>query len=597
MKYDIRSILQLSLLLGSVAIIGICLVYVVSEVGVVSPKTRVFHHTSSEHAGPFIGWDWKHRLMPMDTSNGDSVYFYQVHRDRCLQEEEQCGPTMWQMDSICEKMFGAQGQPLPFDYGTALSTASLEASKPMLETQILEKDGSEGVMFANSEITHGHLDAARAACMHARMPSLNTARIDPTTWSLLSNHDHLVLILFSFFIILLLAVVEVAKNENIGTVWSESHKSMVYWAISIIAAAIVVMRLATAYIHTEDNVPYKSPGATGSFLYGTLHFLLYAVYSTFTLSYHMEGGSSAKNSQDSMLPGETDQLNPEFFENTPNPTAGNENEFGPGFGYAGSKPPKPTELRLDSFTTRPMPHTQALYNVVASISNQTLSSAKIDAEGGVGAVIARNQWLALQIVLVPLWLLVILCSFNGAVSDVQVQTHFLLGLLFALLDLYSVTAYEIFRLVYRAMGEKAPPNVARYVVWFTSALQVVIVLFLNFQIGGRYDNVDAENEQTFLAFMSTAGIAIFDVYVGLSILLKVYMTEDGRYRGVFRDSSEVICFLLIVCVFVYYAIVLGYRWNGANMLLSPNTPDSKLTPALIDLRLEYMGDWTKVRAI
>jgi len=211
-------------------------------------------------------------------------------------------------------------------------------------------------------------------------------------------------------------------------------------------------------------------------------------------------------------------------------------------------------------------------------------------------VIARNQWLVLQLVLVPIWLLVILCSFNGAVSDVQVQTHFLLGLLFALLDFYSVTAFEIFRLVYTAMGEKTPPNVARYVVWFTSALQVVIVLFLNFQIGGRYDNVDAENEQTFLAFMSTAGITIFDVYVGLSILLKVYMTEDGRYRGVFRDSSEVICFLLVVCVFIYYAIVLGYRWNGANILLSPNTPDSKLTDALRKLRLEYMGDWSPVRA-
>lgn len=550
--------------------------------------------------------------------------------------QTQLGLDSWQKTSLC---------PVP---ATKMETwnAEFEAANGLTveqREQVFCKDADEKhcprETASDSDIKYPN-PIMREVCRLNRVAPMFVTENDTTSYSIFSAHSTLVLQLFIQLILLVLGSAELAKilyknkyqhvyeahkagKSEFGSADDcnkvmQSWKTMVNYGVHVISVAALVLvifvkggmvllknlkleSVVGAEVEGIFSDVYARASPNGSFLYGFFALLVIYIWSVRSLSAldtEMNSGSAKTMNYDSfVLTGEITMSNPPPMNKTPDEKSQMNDGQGLNIsGFMGKKIPiSAYQINKIEFSHKPS-LSAATHNITATAHSQInkILNARPFQQG---------TWSILQFCLLPLWVLCGMTLAQGYEVDVDVQLIFVASFVWAVSDLYLDRFITITEAVH-ILDPEALHWVEAYITTLIVVIQLILVLAINFVTGWRYSEraltddistmrtTDAPAHQRSLLILNSSSIVFFNIYFGVTGLLKLYKVFFKRkeHSGTTRDwktswfsvktIDEMLLGFLILFIFIYNMIVIAgvdRTDNWFSSLYSKYNSDTALT--------------------
>lgn len=561
--------------------------------------------------------------------------------------QTQLGLDSWQKTSLCPySTLKMETWNAEFEAENGLTVEQRE--------QVFCKDADEthcprGVA-ADDQIKYPN-PIMREVCRLNRVAPMFVTENDTTSYSIFSAHSTHVLQLFIQLILLVLGSTELAKNlyknkyhivyeaykaktGDFGTMddckkLMESWKTMVNYSVHVVSvAALILVICVKGGMVLLKNLPldgvvgaevegtfrdvYARASPNGSFLYGFFALLIIYIWSVRSLSAldtEMSSVSArAMNSESIVLAEITMSANPpmnnvEDSKVTPPTRSQSESQMNDGqglniSGFMGKKIPiSAYQVDRIEFKNRPpagaASATYAIANKSSSSINKILNARPFQ----------QGTWSILQFCLLPLWVLCGMTLAQGYEVDVDVQLVFIASFVWAVSDLYLDRFITITEAVH-ILDPEALHWVEAYITTLIVVIQLILVLAINFVTGWRYSEraltddistmrtTDAPAHERSLLLLNSSSIVWFNVYFGVTGLLKLYKvffkrkehSDTTRHWKTawfsVKTIDELLLGFLILFIFIYNIMVIAgvdRTDNWFSSLYSKYNSDTALT--------------------
>ena len=564
-----RNILLSLLLIGSGVFIGFSLWATASSTVdgyKVSNTLHAYEQSTAPHA--YFTFDWF--MRPDQHSMEKSLYT--TVTDDCWEDNKHCKPQAWQMSDACTELTVA----------TINSWDTHKVGAQFFDNNEDDAPNSDGTSVTFSK-THMKT-AVQANCKNARVPAtINLVQNERESWGIMGTHSTVVLSQFIFCIYFVLGVVSFLKQQNDNAYLKEdSNKVNLLLTVTfILIFIIVIVRSSQDTIVKLDDTSYARVNANSSYAYGLFHLILWLWYCVYNLK-----GTYAlnviENTQTSVVQTSVVQtpMNPQQMQMQSDYAA---DSMPPTIEGA----PRPWQMPFDQGNTV---NTVEADNVFSTINHGHFEKHKCST--------VVSTWSVLQVLVVPLWLLIIATSAHAYILDTKLQLIFLSGLAFGIVDFYSDCMLDIFfafeKLYFdmdmpRPFGfgfakqhvnhRKGSTNTSIIISQLMSVLiQLLIVILINYQVGLGYDTLH-EDEVHVRSQIDMTGVFVFNIYFGILVALKLVKTFKGNdettMQGVAGDLfkngiDDVITFSNVTIVFVYLIMNFVWIYQSENEILKPD---------------------------
>ena len=545
MPTTVKPILLVALALGSVFLQGISVFYMIGDAGhglAVSQSVHVYEGTSQPRA--YFAWDWFSR--PMRGVGTTTV------NNNCREDEKyDCGLEPWQLTDSCPE----KGQTLSesnFATTQSLHDVRNQYYLPVGTTHDHEPfaaNENENTVISYPSHSFNQVDAV---CKHARVSNqIHMIQNNNLSWGMFGSHSVIVLQYFIFSIFLLLAVSELMQYYRDSQIMgSYGYMISVFtWTVGIIFSIVFIRLLQDSTVSLSDgNYHYATPNA--SFAYGILHLVLWAYFCSRKVE---------------------DEKTKEELKSTGS-YGGDMYSSRASMGYA-AKP----DIDMSTFKIG------ALREVP-----QMPSSAPVSINfNSMDTVVELKTWPVLQLVVLPLWFLIITTSGHTYNTDTKIQGMFAAALVFAIIDVYADALDAVFAAFLSAQSKTNSTKmwsdeIALYFTnFFVITIQIFIAVFVNFQMGLSYENIGASDHSTLVSQIDMSGLQFFNVYAGLLVLLKVVkcsypklrMWTTGTKMSFFNGIDDVITFLFVAIVFAALMVNTAHLYHTDNKIVNAMEQD------------------------
>lgn len=580
-----RNILLSLLLIGSGVFIGFSLWATLSSTVdgyKVSNTLHAYEQSTAPHA--YFTFDWF--MRPDQHSMEKSLYT--TVTDDCWQDNKHCKPQKWQMSDAC----------------TELTVATINGwDTHTVGAQFFDNNEDDAPNSDGTSVTFPktHMKTAvQANCKNARVPeTINLVQNERESWGIMGTHSTVVLSQFIFCIYFVLGVVSFLKNDENAYVKENSNKVNLLLTVTfVLIFIIVIVRSSQDTIVKLDDTSYARVNANSSYAYGLFHLILWLWYCV----YNLKGTYTIKEIEDMV---ETAVISDS--------------------GVPGSQMPPGTPMAMYQYPGDSVPPTAATYKVdnvetpglrLEGFTNMDTGeqSATVVADPVKYSTISENHfsshkcctvstWTVLQVLVVPLWLLIIATSAHAYILDTKLQLIFLSGLAFGIVDFYSDCMLDIFFAFEDLYAKMDLTTVShRWYVGFSKELvnhknkggstntsivisqvmsvliQLFIVILINYQVGLGYDTLH-EDEVHVRSQIDMTGVTIFNIYFGILVVLKLVKTfkafdldqSNGVFKEIFTNGiDDVITFSTVTIVFLY--LIMNFLWvyRSDNEILKPD---------------------------
>lgn len=236
-------------------------------------------------------------------------------------------------------------------------------------------------------------------------------------------------------------------------------------------------------------------------------------------------------------------------------------------------------------------------------------------------------WAALQVVVLPLWILAVWTGTRGYSLDVNIQALYTLTLIFGLLDAYGEPVMTSLRAIeqywdgdpkmqtidqkQRKIFEFGPLSVVYFIIFLLQVL-VIVGIWHIFDISNIYYNITGD-ENNYRQFFS-AGFGFYPLMIYFALLTvgkayKYYKYDMESHRikekqktkseknnmAFFQSTGDTILFIFVFTVYLYCLVYLANTHNHANLLIgSLQVGSSKHTEISENLRsivVQWSNTW------
>ena len=208
----------------------------------------------------------------------------------------------------------------------------------------------------------------------------------------------------------------------------------------------------------------------------------------------------------------------------------------------------------------------------------------------------QSPFSILQFCVLPLWVLYAMTLAQGYEVDTDVQVVFIAAFVWAVSDIYLDRFLTITE-AYHILDETALQRVDDYITLLVVGVQLVLVIAINFVTGWRYSEralrddmntmrtTEAYEHGRSLLLLNSSGIVFFNIYFGVTALLKIYKAVFKRVEHSTTAQSwtqklswfsvktinEMLLGTLILFLFVYSLITLRSLDSTNNWFASLHT--------------------------
>ena len=555
--------------------------------------------------------------------------------------QTQLGLDSWQKTSLCPySTLKMETWNAEFEAENGLTVEQRE--------QVFCKDADEthcprGVA-ADDQIKYPN-PIMREVCRLNRVAPMFVTENDTTSYSIFSAHSTHVLQLFIQLILLVLGSTELAKNlyknkyhivyeayktntNDFGTPddcnkLMESWKTMVNYGVHVVSvAALVLVVFVKGGMVLLKNLPlngvagtetdgvfgdvYARASPNGSFLYGFFALLIIYIWSVRSLSSldtEMNSESAKSMNPESIVVAEvvmstTPAMN-KMEESKETPSQMNDGQGLNISGFMGKKIPiSAYQVDRISFKNGPpvsplMPGEKGYVSHMHGNINKIRNARPFQ----------QGTWSILQFCLLPLWVLCGMTLAQGYEVDVDVQLVFIASFVWAVSDLYLDRFITITEAVH-ILDPEALHWVEAYITTLIVVIQLILVLAINFVTGWRYSEraltddistmrtTDAPAHERSLLLLNSSSIVWFNVYFGVTGLLKLYKvffkrkehSDTTRHWKTawfsVKTIDELLLGFLILFIFIYNIMVIAgvdRTDNWFSSLYSKYNSDTALT--------------------
>lgn len=574
-KMPFRNILLSLLLIGSGFFIGFSLWASVSSTVdgyKVSNTLHAYEQADPPHA--YFTLDWFMRPDQHSILHG----LLTTVTDDCWEENKQCKPQKWQMSDACEEL-------------TVAAIDGWDTHKVGSQFYDNNEDDAPDSTAGTVTFPKTHMKTAvQSNCKNARVPeSIKLVQNERESWGIMGTHSTVVLSQFIFCIYFVLGVVSFLKEKSENSYLKDnSNKVNLLLTVTFILIFItVIVRSSQDTIVKINETSYARVNANSSYAYGLFHLILWLWYCVYNLK-----GAYKVMEIDEM--GDTVKV----------ASSGPAQMTGPPtamYSYPqDSVPPTMTYKVLENAGLN-MEGFAGSENVVATVVDPDAGYSTIKQEHfTTHKCCTVSTWSVLQVLVVPLWLLIIATSAHAYVLDTKLQLIFLSGLAFGIVDFYSDSMLDIFfafedlyvnmavaadsdkfRLGFskHLVNKKGGVNTSIVISQVMSVLiQLFIVILINYQVGLGYDTLH-EDEVHVRSQIDMTGVFVFNIYFGILVALKLVKTfkglesslKTGVAGDVFKNGiDDIITFSNVTIVFVYLIINFVWIYRSENEILKPD---------------------------
>ena len=471
----------------------------------------------------------------------------------------------------------------------------------LTEKQLVTTHSKDGIAEAGGTFTYFNKGQTLATCDRTRVIPSFLAPNDPTSWGLLSTHEpaHLIVFIGAIFSVAALTELVLLEHNEDSETMKQYFKSATVEGYSIILVLVLfIFRMTTPSVLSFHGENYVRALANSSFLYGVLHYVFWCFYCSYRIRdvKHNAGyGVSAKMDYDDKQPYEKadDKKRLEMMGITD----------------------KPPEWNLGAFTSKVPVKTAGLQDVT-----RLKSSDRPNRGLYLFHMPVPPAWAALQVVVLPLWILTVWTGTRGYSLDVNVQGLYVLTLIFGLLDAYGEPVMTSLRAIESywkdnnmdnagATGKKihnfGPLSVVYFIIMFIQLFIFIGVLHI-FDLSNSYHNITGDHDHYRQFFSSTFGFWPFFAYFIALFVAKAFKyyrygektAVPGKKTGFFKNTGEIIFILFVLIVYFFSIIYLANTHNEANLLIGTHSlGDSKhaqIGPALRSVALQWSNAWIPV---
>ena len=528
----------------------------------------------------FFAFDW---VMRADYHQQDNM---KVHDDYlCVDEDEKnCNLQMHQSAKFC---------PTETETGT---TWSARIADNLTEKQLVTTHSKDGIAEASGTFTYFNKGQTLATCARTRVIPSFLAPNDPTSWGLLSTHEpaHYIVFIGAIFSVAALTELVLLEHDENSDIMKKYFKSATVEGYSIILVLVLfIFRMATPSVLSFGGANYVRALANSSFLYGVLHYVFWCFYCSYRIR------------------------DVKYNPGMQNYTEMDNNENARAMGIINEKPTAAPEWNLGAFTSKVPVKTAGLQDV-----SRLTSTNKPNRGLYLFHMPVPPAWAALQVVVLPLWILTVWTGTRGYSLDVNVQGLYVLTLIFGLLDAYgepvmtSLRAIESYwkddgmtnaGAINKKMKNYGPVSVVYFVILFIQVFIVIGVAHI-FDLSNGYHNITGDHDHYRQFFSSTFGFIPFLVYFVVLVLAKAwkYYKNGSEKTSVpstnktsfFKTSGETIFLCFVLIVYLFCIVYLANTHNEANLLIGTHSlGDNKHAQIGTDLRsvaLKWSNAWTMV---
>ena len=545
MPATVKPILLAALALGSVFLQGISVFYMIGDAGHGLAVSRSLHvYEGADAPRGYFAWDWFSR--PRIAAGSTTV------NNNCREDEKyDCGLEPWQITDSCPGKMETL-QEGKFTTGLDLYTVRNQYYLPVgvkhdHEPFAADEEASTAITYPS----HSY-NQVNAVCKHARVPDvMKMVENNNLSWGMFGSHSVIVLQYFIFSIFLLLAVSELMQYYKDSQIMgSYGYMISVFtWTVGIIFSIVFIRLLQDSTVSLSDgNYHYATPNA--SFAYGILHLVLWAYFCS-------------RNVEDEKVKAQL-KTSGDYGSDMYAPRSS--------MGYA-AKP----DIDMSTFkigALREIPQ-------MPSATPVTIDFNSMD------TVVELKTWPVLQLVVLPLWFLIITTSGHTFNTDTKIQGMFAAALVFAIIDVYADALDAVFCAFLSAQRKTSPTKmwsdeIALYFTnFFVITIQVFIAVFVNFQMGLSYENIGESDHSTLVSQLDMSGLQFFNVYAGLLVLLKIIkvsypkmrMWTSGSKMSFFNGIDDVITFLFVAIVFTALMVNTAHLYHTENKLVNAMEQD------------------------
>ena len=600
---QLRTILQLALLAGSLFLGIFCTIYMNSHNNhglFVSISVHVYE-TSEPRS--YFAFDWT--MRPQHDETGRKVI-----SNMCLEDSKNCSAAAWQLESVCPQK--PTGGALTATWTYADYVNNVDQYKALFSD---ETNGKQGWWYTSSTNVVTVKSAKEwqyliANCKLERLSEYHTIPNSSESFGIFGSHSHLVLTWFVYVIFFVLAIANLFRNmKTMEFAKDNEYLSGNTFAmiVGVIFLFVLGAKLFTDSIITENGTEFIRNSPNSSYMYGFFYLLLISFYYVIHIKDEFELESvlhlKSKEVAENPVIGESGFAQPPL-QTLQQPAP---------LGYPYNVTPtayKSAPLNLDFNNQTLSTGLKSTMRAATETSIKTLNDAQYS------FMLRKHEWTMVQFFVLPLWLLAIHFSSHGVVLDVQIQTIFVAAVVYCILDIYLYN-YQVLRHKYNLLfGMPQDKTVTRFANITASFLaisvfQLVLIILLNRELD-HHEMVDPDNHFSLRFRSDKTGIIFFNIWVALAFLGKLYENVynkpggGGDYRvnkktfySVFNNLDEVLQFVFIAIVFIALALNIAYHYNDHNYILSPitrTTTDVTIMDDILELRAQWAAKMPSLTA-
>jgi len=557
----------------------------------------------------FFAFDWIVRPDVHMLANLD------VHDlDLCVTGDESCNVNYHQTAHFC---------PDPNEKLTNWTRRiASESAKTGLDAQLVSADSKNGIQSVNREFKYFNKHTTLGSCQRTRVTPSFVVPNDASAWGLLSTHEPAHLIVFIGAIFSVAALTELVmlemmmhdENQEKSTFHMYLTSGLVEGYAIVLILLLFVFRMITPTVTTLAGAHYVRALANSSFLYGVFHYVLWCFYCSYRLrdfKHHKKGYHNDNDQQEmqQIALTQNDKLPPSHGMHA-----------NPLHDYAEAKAP---EWNLGAFTSKVPVKTAGLQDVTRLVT----TPAHLNRGLFLFHMPVPPAWAALQVVVLPLWILAVWTGTRGYSLDVNIQALYTLTLIFGLLDAYGEPVMTSLRAIeqywdnennmktmehtQRKIFEFGPLSLVYFIIFLLQVL-VIVGIWHIFDISNIYYNITGD-ENNYRQFFS-AGFGFYPLMIYFALLTvgkayKYYKYDMESHRikekqktkseknnmAFFQSTGDTILFIFVFTVYLYCLVYLANTHNHANLLIgSLQVGSSKHTEISENLRsivVQWSNTW------
>ena len=610
---QLRTILQLALLAGSLIIGIVCTIFMNSHNNhglFVSKSVHVYENTEPRS---YFALDWT--MRPQHDAIGRKVI-----SNMCVEDSKNCSAAAWQLETVCPQKPPGSALTTTWTYGDYIN--DVNQYKALFSD---ETNGKQGWWYTSGSNAVTVKSAKEwqyliANCKLERLSEHHTIPNSSESFGMFGSHSHLVLTWFVYLIFFVLAIANLFRNmKTMDNFKQNEYLSGNTFAmiVGVIFLFVLGAKLFTESIITENGTEFIRNSPNSSYMYGFFYLLLISFYYVIHIKDEFEletvlnlkaGEVSSDANVNAQVIGQVPPMN--TF------------QMPPGFVLAdGSDYTVPGQVPVINPRSQSTPLNLDFNNQTLSTGLKSTNRTRTEAtivnlnDKGYAFMLRKHEWTMVQFFVLPLWLLAIHFSAHGVVLDVQIQTIFVASVVYCILDIYLYN-YQILRNKYNTLFAMQQDTTMRKFANITasflaiSVFQLVLIILLNRELD-HHEMVDPDNHFSFRYRTDKTGIIFFNVWVALAFLGKLYENVyntpgDNKYRvtkkrfyEVFNNLDEVLQFIFITIVFIALALNIAYHYNDHNYILSPITrtnSDVTIMDEILALRTQWAAKMPSLTA-